>query len=197
MNVCACIERLVPNAKFQKMTWTQGQFPQITEEMYNGIIWEDERTKPTWLQLKVIWLEICKETLYTLIENERDHHLSNGFPYMFPGDVYGVIQTRHIEDQRNIQINHSAAQTFLMLGLTEQPMTFRDTENVIHTLTPIQMVEMTLYVSSKGQHIYTNSWIHKDIIKQITIIDETDEIEINTKINDVLTYDYSTGWQGA
>ncbi len=194
MNICYCIERLVPSASFQKMPWTNGQFPQLTEEMYEGLIWEDERHKPTWIQIKLEWIEVCKETLYKLIDNERDIHLAKGVQYLFPGDVIGIIQTKHLEDQRNIQINHASALTLLTMGLTEQPMYFRDMENRIHTLIPQEMVSMTMYVGSFGQHIYNNSWQHKDYIKSIEVSNITDEIEIDETIDYLLTYDYSQGW---
>ena len=49
MNVERCLDKLVPAAKYGGVA-----FPN-TEEAYNSIRWEDERSKPTWQDILDIW----------------------------------------------------------------------------------------------------------------------------------------------
>lgn len=44
-----CIDKLLPAAQY-------GGVPSSTEEEYNSLRWEDERTKPTWSAIEAAWI---------------------------------------------------------------------------------------------------------------------------------------------
>ena len=151
----------------------------------------ETRSGPTWH-----WSEgqlLCEYTVTpipveTLIARRcsevdalRDSHLAAGVAFDFP-DGTGTVQTRSLEDSRNIQANASAAQMYLMAGQPEAVMQFRDMENVVHSLTAQQMLDMCAYVMGHGQGLYATSWAHKDLLRLLT-----DPAA-------VLAYDVTGGW---
>lgn len=127
-------------------------------------------------------VQAAKQRKRVNVDTVRDEKLAAGVPYIFPGDVPGTVQTRDLTDHRNIQANGSAAQMYLLAGHPEAEMQFRDTEDVVHTLTAQQMAEMCSYVMGYGQAIYSASWAHK------TAIDALETVEA------VEAYDVTTGW---
>ena len=117
----------------------------------------------------------CKE-----VDAKRDQLIAAGVPYEFNG-IPGTVQTRSLEDHRNIQANASAAQMYLMAGHPDAPMQFRDMENVVHSLTAQQMLDMCAYVMGHGQGLYATSWALKDAIRALDAAA-------------VLAYDTQEGW---
>jgi hypothetical protein len=124
-------------------------------------------------------INIIKEKLYNEINDKRNEKISQGVQYTFPDGLIGTIQTRDQVDERNVQANASAAQSFIMLNQLDINMEFRDAENQNHLMTPQQMLEMTLYVKDYGQSIYKTSWIMKDFVKNSNDINELIEYTIN------------------
>ena len=49
MIIALCIDKLLPAAQY-------GGVPGSTEEEYNALRWEDERTKPTWQAIQEAWV---------------------------------------------------------------------------------------------------------------------------------------------
>jgi len=49
MDTALCIDKLLPAAQY-------GGVPGSTEEEYNSLRWEDERTKPTWSAIEAAWI---------------------------------------------------------------------------------------------------------------------------------------------
>ena len=115
-----------------------------------------------------VWIEdieLIKNDLYEEINVKRNEKISNGVVYTFPDGLTGTIQTRDQIDERNIQANASAAQSFIMLNQLDVEMEFRDAENQNHIMTPHQMLEMSIFVKQYGQDIYKQSWQYKDFVK--------------------------------
>ena len=112
----------------------------------------------------------------------RDEKLAAGVPYTFPGDNTGTVQTRDLTDHRNIQANASAAQMYLLNSQPTAEMQFRDMEDVVHTLTATEMIQMCSYVMGYGQAIYSASWAHKEAIDALTTVEAVE------------AYDVTTGW---
>ena len=191
MRLHQCIEILVPEAKFICPPWSNGPFYDVNESNYNAMNWIDTRPKPTWEEVRIVWFDLLKDDLYREIERVRDEKLTSGVVYQFPSGLVGTIQTRNLDDHRNIQVNAATAQYFLMVGLTNQPMVFRDTENIVHNLLPNEMCQMALYVSSISQQHFTNSWWHKDNLKQININDQT---TVEQAISQLENYDLYSNW---
>lgn len=186
MRLKQCIENLVPAANYEETPWIYGEFHDYTKTDYDNLIWNDTRNKPLWDDIIIEWVKLLKQDLYEKIEVIRDTKIESGVTYLFPDGIYGTIQTRDSKDQRNIQINNSTAQLFIMLGQTDQIMEFRDMENVIHELIPQEMIDMTLYVGTYGQAMYKNSWNHKDYIRGLPNTAETLSILEN--------YDLTQNW---
>lgn len=187
MRLRQCIENLVPAANYEETPWIYGEFNTYNKKLYDNIIWNDDRPKPNWDDIIIEWIKLLKEDLFKKIERIRDQKIESGIEYTFPDGKVGTIQTRDTKDQRNIQINNSTAQLFIMLGHTEVQMEFRDMENIIHVLLPNEMIDMTLYVGTVGQSIYKRSWEHKDYIKQLDIYD-SDTLSI------LENYDVTENW---
>ena len=191
MDIKGAIEYLLPNAKFiDNLNWLYGQFPSINEEIYNNLIWLDERPKPTMIEVGTACFNLLKQNRTEEISLLRDEKLSTGVPYIFPNDVFGHIQIRDDNDRINVLINGVTAIFYLFNNQPEAPMVFRDQENRVHYINATQILDMALFAGNYGQNIYLTSWVHKDNINNFEIIDN----DIITAYTNVLNYDISTGW---
>jgi len=97
----------------------------------------------------------------------REAKIAVGISYKFP-DGQGTIQTRSLIDVRNIQTNVTTALIFKGAGEVRPVMVFRDQENVLHQMTPDQMLQMAVYMANSGQAIYNRSWELKDAVEGMT-----------------------------
>jgi hypothetical protein len=132
------------------------------------------------------------------INTTRDSYIYSDVIYRFPDteypteEDYSHIQVRSEIDLRNISANGiSAMKDIIENNLAAQHL-FLDRENVLHTLTPSQMLEMANYVKTIGQSIYSISWIHKHqnlkgIIDNISLTDEE-------KLDALVSYDDNQLW---
>jgi hypothetical protein len=109
--------------------------------------------------------EVLKRKI-AAIDAARDAKLAAGVPYNFP-DGAGTIQMRDLIDARNIQTNVTMALILQGMGETKPVMSFRDTENVTHAMTPAQMITMGVTIAQAGQAIYAASWTVKDTAKDL------------------------------
>ena len=53
MITALCIDKLLPAAQY-------GGVPGSTEEEYNSLRWEDQRSKPTWNEIQSAWILVQK-----------------------------------------------------------------------------------------------------------------------------------------
>lgn len=67
MDIAITLDRLIPGAKYG------GSVTANTQESYDEIRWEDERTKPTWVELEAAWIE-----LQAIVQKERAIHTIQG-----------------------------------------------------------------------------------------------------------------------
>ena len=56
MDIAIVLDRLIPGGDWQ------GSITENTEEVYNKIRWNDDRTKPTWEEMVAAWI-IIKEDI--------------------------------------------------------------------------------------------------------------------------------------
>jgi hypothetical protein len=126
--------------------------------------------EPAWHPNKnqLVWNTLAAAKLAE-ITALRDSKIAAGIPYQFPDNAVGTIQTRDLADSRNILTNVVTAIILQGAGETRAIMSFRDTENVTHMLTPAQMLTMGAYAAQQGQVIYSASWTLKDMIAIMTI----------------------------
>lgn len=123
-------------------------------------------------------LAAAKAAKCTEVDKLREAKIALGTPFDFP-DGHGTVQTRGLVDARNIQANVSAAHILVAQGETNPVMMFRDQEDVVHHMTPQQMIAMGLAVMARGQAIYAAAWVHKDTINALTKIEEIESYDIN------------------
>jgi hypothetical protein len=110
----------------------------------------------------------------------REAKIAAGVPYDFP-DGGGTIQTRDMTDARNIQTSVISALILQAAGETKPVLVFRDMEDVSHSMTPAQVLEMGLYVAQYGQAIYSASWQLRDMAKTMTA-------------EEIAAFDVASGW---
>jgi hypothetical protein len=123
----------------------------------------------------------AKTTKRQAVTNERDRRIVQGLTYTFPDGTAGTIQLRPT-DVGNVNGVATKGNALLQKGDTTTTQPFRDAENVTHTLTPQQAVDLGLAVADRVEAIYQASWDHKDAIAALTTVAE------------VNAYDITTGW---
>lgn len=194
MNIKAALEKLVPGAKYiDNIEWSDGQFPEITPQVYEDIIWLDDRTKPDMFDVGICCLNILKDVRCNEIDKLRDEKLAVGAPYNFPNDIFGHIQIRDEKDRINVLTNGNVGLVYVINNQPNSPMTFRDKENKIHNMSALEIMNMSLYAASFGQNIYTTSWLHKDHIRDYEILEQTIN-GIQNGYGYISNYDITIGW---
>jgi len=123
--------------------------------------------------------------------NVRNSFVYSDIEYNFPSGM-GFIQLRNEEDVRNIQVNGMEALKDVVEGNPTKTHYFMDESNTLREMTAQQMVDMTSFVKSVGQHHYSVSWTHKHV--NLKAIYENDSLTDEQKIDELLAYDYRTGW---
>lgn len=123
--------------------------------------------------------------------NVRNSFIYSDIEYNFPSGM-GFIQLRNEEDVRNIQVNGMEALKDIVEGNPTKIHYFMDESNTLREMTAQQMVDMTSFVKSVGQHYYSVSWTHKH--GNLKAIYENDSLTDEQKIDELLAYDYRTGW---
>lgn len=92
---------------------------------------------------------------------ERDRRISRGQTVTTAAGLTLTVQTRNEGDLLNL--NGLVTRAMLMLSLGQAgTITFRDQDNVDHTLTPQQMIEVGSLVAAKIDALYKRSWALKD-----------------------------------
>ena len=104
---------------------------------------------------------------------------SAGLAYKF-ADGTGTIQLRNESDIRNVMGAASSGTALVMLR-SNKAMSFTDSENVTHDLTPNEAGLMGLAVSEFISAHYATAWHHKDEMKKL-------------KGQALADYDITTGW---
>jgi hypothetical protein len=109
----------------------------------------------------------------------RDQAIAAGMPYNFP-EGPGTVQLRNPADISNVLGISASAQVSILVE-DDKPILFRSSEDITHTLTAIQALDMGLAVSAFMSGHYATAWSHKDAMKQLT----------GQALAD---YDITTGW---
>lgn len=136
--------------------------------------WDDENQE--WKDI-VIPYETKKTLKHREIDALKKAKELAGVPYIFPGGISGIIQTRDVDDFRNI--NATATNGLIKKGTTAK-LPFRDQENRNYELTPEEGIALGEAVAAYIGAIAVVSWAHKDAL---------------TKEN-IDNYDISIGWPG-
>ena len=116
------------------------------------------------------------------VDAERDARIARGKPHTFPDGTTGTVQLRHERDRVNINAVATAGTALVAAGSTDT-VSFRDAEDVTHTLTGVEAVQFGLAVMQWVSAHYAAAWAHKDAIKAMQAAGE-----------DITGYDLSQGW---
>ena len=116
------------------------------------------------------------------IDAERDTRIARGKPHTFPDGTTGTVQLRHERDSVNINAVATAGTALVAAGSTDT-VSFRDAEDVTHTLAGTEAVQFGLAVMQWVSAHYAAAWTHKDAIKALQAAGE-----------DITGYDLSQGW---
>ena len=92
------------------------------------------------------------------------------------------MQLRHERDSVNINAVATAGTALVAAGSTDT-VSFRDAEDVTHTLAGTEAVQFGLAVMQWVSAHYAAAWAHKDAIKALLAAGD-----------DVSSYDLSQGW---
>ena len=122
------------------------------------------------------------EAVLSQVDVERDARIARGKPHPFPDGTTGTVQLRHERDTVNVNAVATAG-TALMAAGSSDTVSFRDAEDVTHTLTGAEAVQFGLAVMQWVSAHYAAAWAHKDAIKALQAAGE-----------DIAGYDLSQGW---
>ena len=116
------------------------------------------------------------------VDAERDARIARGKPHTFADGTTGTVQLRHERDSVNINAVATAGTALVAAGSTDT-VSFRDAEDVTHTLAGTEAVQFGLAVMQWVSAHYAAAWAHKDAIKALQAAGE-----------DIAGYDLSQGW---
>lgn len=95
------------------------------------------------------------------VDAERDRRLAAGTVVAVSG--YGDIAVQgRVQDAVNYLALESKAAKLELQGVTDPVLPFRDRDNVMHTLTPAQVVELIEAGVTHAQSVYAAAWALKD-----------------------------------
>lgn len=98
------------------------------------------------------------------ITRERDRRIEAGFDVSLTGFTGTVALQGRPEDKQNLHGLFSAAQMRIAQNIPGV-MVFRDRNNVVHSLSPAQMIELWYKGGAWIERQYKNAWNLKDLIE--------------------------------
>lgn len=122
------------------------------------------------------------------IDEVRDINIYKDVEYQFPSGI-GYIQIRNEIDLRNISSSGMAALSDVVSGNTTSTHVFLDRDNILREMTSQEMVNMSLFVKTRCQDIYSTSWNHKHV--NLKGIYEDALLSDSEKISQMLSYEYN------
>jgi hypothetical protein len=121
MDIALALESLVAGAIYS------GSLTANTQEAYESITWNDARTKPTWAELEVAWLGVCRDNkLIELAAYRYEKETSgittgNGVSIKTDRESQGLFHRTWTEAQVNadISIKWKGVNAWIQIGKTE------------------------------------------------------------------------------
>lgn len=126
-------------------------------------------------------LVIAKKIVKDMIGKKRVTVEASGFSHTF-SDGSGTVQTRDQIDIRNINGMVTVAMIANSQGETRAIFSFRDMENVTHSMTPTEVINLGIATNTFIGNTYIKSWSKKS------------EVDALTTIESVRSYSVETGW---
>ncbi len=117
---------------------------------------------------KSLYLDSQKALKLDQVNSKRQETELSGLSYTF-SDSTGTVQTDS-ESIRNIQALTTTALILKDRGVTTAILPFRDTENIVHQMTPLEMIDLGLAVQTFISETYAWAWAKKTEINSATTI---------------------------
>lgn len=112
------------------------------------------------------------------VESARSAREKVGITFLFSDGTTGSIQTRSDTDIRNIQALVTSALVLKSIGQTGSIIPFRDGSDVIHIMTPEEVISMGMEVNAFVSETYQWAWDKKSHIDSCTTIQQLNSIEV-------------------
>lgn len=141
--------------------------------VYANLVWEGGDPIPPQSQLDAGMVTCAQNYMRIQINNYRNLILSSGYT-----DSNGITWSTAAVDIQNL----AGVVSLISVGIVTGNQTWRDDNNVNHTMTPAQLVALAAEIGGFTAAVYQVSWTHKS------------NIEALTSASAVLAYDYTTGW---
>lgn len=158
--------------------------PTLVVDAEGGVVHRQWRAVPLSGEALQQLLAQRLEQMVRQIDAERDARIARGKLHVFPDGTTGTVQLRHERDTVNVNAVATAGTALVAAGSTDT-VSFRDAEDVTHTLTGPEAVQFGLAVMQWVSAHYAAAWAHKDAIRQLA--DAAD-------LAGLADYDIQTGW---
>lgn len=191
MDIFYCLEKIVPGARYTLTETWQDLSDEEDRIFYeNNVIWQDDRQKPSWESLRYAWVEVLARKLCDKVQEYRDEYFYSNYPVQF-SDGFGHIQFRDYTDWLIIITNTVGVLQKVLYGSTNDPWEYRDYENVIHSITTGEMLDISNTMMADKTVAWRTNWYHKDALQGIYL---SDTMTAEEKIAALEVYDVTTDW---
>lgn len=196
--------RVKRNKMLAATDWTQSEDVQTRMSAVDRQNWSDYRAalrnltddfvdpnlvsypqRPVDPELKEVNTKSPVAIVRRMIAAKRADVQNAGMPYAFP-DGAGTIQTRNEVDIVNILGQAVGAMAHMTLGETTRLLSFRDSENVTHEMTPAQMLQMAMLALSFVSDTYVKKWQLEQKFEEFVNNGATEQ--------EILNFDINSGW---
>jgi hypothetical protein len=164
MDLAILIERLVPAAKYR------GSVTANDKAAFDGLIWEDDRSKPTWSEIEAASSDVAKERKLTELAAYRYNRETAGI----------TVNGSQIKTDRESQATITGAFT---LAAINPDMEFN--WKAVNGFLNINKVQLQAIAVAVGQHVqacFSREKVHAQAISALTTAEEVE------------AYDFTTGW---
>ena len=139
--------------------------------VYSNIVWISAPIAQA--ELDTQYITYLKRVQHDAVNTYREEKISAGYT-----DPNTVTWSTTPTDIQNI----NAICTLIALSVVTTDQTWRDANNVNHTMTTTELVTLAGQLGAFVSANYTTSWTHKA------------NIDALTTEADIMAYDYTTGW---
>lgn len=125
---------------------------------------------------KSLYLDSQKALKLDQVNSKRILTEESGLTYAF-SDSSGTVQTDS-ESIRNIQALTTTALILKDRAVTDAVLPFKDLENIVHQMTPLQMIDLGLAVQTFISETYAWAWGKKSEINSATTINKLNGVTL-------------------
>lgn len=161
------------------MTMISTNFPNVgcfcmgDPTVYSNVIWQNGDPMPSKITLDGMALPFYQDLVCNNIDVKRNQVLTGGYT-----DAGSILWDTGQEDIQNL----AGVCTLIACGAITSSVTWRDANNVNHTLTPTELITLAGGMAVFTQTVYGVGWYHKANVNALT------------DVASVLAYDFSAGW---